>query len=100
MNNTNKPDKTRPMFSLGTLFATPGALNELFRHNVSSRDLLHRHVTGDWGVVSEHDAHANRFALRAGLRILSSYKIADGINVWIITEADRESTTILLPGEY
>ena len=62
-------------------------------------DLLARHATGDWGELCAFDRRQNQIALREGLRVLSSYEISVG-RVWIITEADRSVTTILLPEEY
>jgi hypothetical protein len=89
-----------PLFSLGQLLATPAALRLLANHGIQPITLLQRHSGGDWGDLDEHDRHQNHFALRAGLRILSSYRISDTDKVWIITEADRSCTTILLPEEY
>lgn len=61
---------------------------------------LNRYITGDWGDVPESDARANDQSVKNGDRILGSYKSADGIKFWIITEADRSYTTILLPEDY
>ena len=61
---------------------------------------LRRHAEGDWGKVSPEDARANEQALRGGLRLLSSYESHSGETFWIITEADRSATTILLPADY
>ena len=58
------------------------------------------HASGDWGDVSHGDAYENEYGLRHGLRVLSSHPLPSGTRVWIITEADRSSTTILLPHEY
>jgi hypothetical protein len=62
--------------------------------------LLDRHVTGDWSNLSPEDIKANRDAVADGACVLSSYHIAPRIRIWIITEADRASSTILLPEEY
>lgn len=62
--------------------------------------LLSRHVRGDWGDVPPEDARENALSVREGFRILSSYETAGGERVWIISEADRSSTCILLPSEY
>jgi hypothetical protein len=62
-------------------------------------DYLARHATGDWGELCAFDRRQNQIALRDGLRVLSSYEVPAG-RVWIITEADRSVTTILLPEEY
>ncbi len=63
-------------------------------------DLIRRHVTGDWSELDEHDQAENRFSAGRDLRILSAYTLSTGVKVWIITEADRSATTILLPSEY
>jgi hypothetical protein len=62
---------------------------------------LSRHARGDWGVVGKDDARANDWALSDGTRLLSAYLLRDGTTrIWIITEADRSATTVLLPSEY
>lgn len=88
-----------PLFSLGQIVATPGALDLLDRHATNAADLLVRHQCGDWGVVPEEDAQENQFSVSNGNRILSSYPLGED-RIWIITEADRSSTTLLLPEEY
>jgi hypothetical protein len=87
-------------FPLGALVATPGALELLGDLEVSPSELLERHASGDWGELDDHDRRANNAALRNGTRLLSSYPLDGGRKVWIITEADRSSTCILLPLEY
>ncbi len=62
--------------------------------------LLARHQRGDWGEVSPQDAAENLFAVTHGLRVLSAYTLQNGTRIWILTEADRSATTILLPDEY
>jgi hypothetical protein len=87
-------------FSPGNIVATPGVL-EAFR--ASGDDPLAyvvRHLAGDWGDLSEEDRRDNDLSLRLGFRLLSAYKLSNGTKVWIITEADRSATTILLPDEY
>jgi hypothetical protein len=63
-------------------------------------EFLERHIRGDWGEVSKGDARLNDAAVRDGERILSAYTTKDGERLWIITEADRSSTCLLLPEEY
>lgn len=90
------------MLELGKVFATIGAV-EAFSETVGSEDLgiyLARHANGDWGDIDEYDSQENQFALVHGLRVLSAYRLLSGEKIWIITEADRSSTTILLPSEY
>lgn len=86
-------------FPLGHLVATPGALELLDQAAVNASDLLQRHQHGDWGNVPPEDAEENELSVINGFRILSSYPVGDG-RIWIITEADRSSTTLLLPEEY
>lgn len=87
-------------FEPGKFLATPGSLNELERAGVAPETLLLRHCKGDWGDLDHEDKCANEQALVHGARILSAYKLLTGEKVWIITEADRSVTTILLPSEY
>ena len=87
------------LFELGAVVATPGALRVLGEAEVSPSGLLTRHASGDWGEVPPEDARENSFSVERGFRILSSYPVGVG-RVWIITEADRSSTTLLLPDEY
>ena len=88
------------LFDLGKTVATPGALEALQRPGQSPAAFLQRHVNGDWGDVDGHDQKQNAVAVREGGRILSSYKTLLGDALWIITEADRSSTCLLLPEEY
>jgi hypothetical protein len=88
------------LFSLGDLIATPGALSVLEKNGIVPMRLIARHIRGDWGDVRTDDAAANTEALRIGARLQSSYTLPDRARIWIITEADRSSTTLLLPEEY
>jgi len=86
---------------LGRVLATPGAVAAFARHpTVGVWDYLRRHLTGDWGDVDRADWAANDRAVQDGARVLSAYALPDGTKIWIITEADRAATTILLPDEY
>jgi hypothetical protein len=87
-------------FPFGRLLATPGALRALEAAGVGFFTYLRRHGRGDWGDVSASDWRANDRALLDGTRLFSAYVLPDGVRVWIITEADRSATTILLPSEY
>jgi len=89
-----------PLFDLGLVVATPGALNALRRSGESPASFVQRHVQGDFGEVDQEDRQANEEAIRDGSRILSAYKTKAGERLWLITEADRSSTCILLPEEY
>jgi hypothetical protein len=88
------------MFSLGLIVATPGALAALRNAGQSPADFLRKHASGDWGDLDDHDRAANWSALREGGRILSAYTTVRGDRLWVITEADRSSTCLLLPDEY
>lgn len=90
----------RILFQLGQVVATPGAIEALDQTAVDGWALLHRHQTGDWGDVPNEDAEENMRSVNRGWRILSSYPLNDELRLWIITEADRSSTTMLLPEEY
>jgi hypothetical protein len=87
-------------FPLGRLLATPGALQALEKAGQQPQEFLDRHSKGDWGELDSHDIRENEFSLGRGLRLLSSYTTAAGDKLWIITEADRSTTTLLLPEEY
>jgi hypothetical protein len=89
----------RTPLPLGRVVATPGALNLLSKSGGHPFDYLARHASGDWGELCAFDRRQNEIALRDGYRVLSSYDVLVG-RVWIITEADRSVTTILLPEEY
>ena len=89
-----------PLFPLGEVVATPGALDALSEVNQTPIEFLARHVAGDWGDLVAEDLRENAHALKYGNRIFSSYKLNDGTKMWIITEWDRSVTTLLLPMEY
>ena len=80
------------------LVATPGVLETVPRHEIFAA--LERHQRCDWGDVSPSDWKQNDYALKHGLRLLSSYQAENGTKFWIITEADRSATTVLLPEDY
>lgn len=104
--------KIEARFSLGSLFATPGALEALEEARQNTRDwknapaetapeLFARHECGDWGDLDEADKKENELSIKEGFRILSAYKLkATGQKLWVITEADRSMTTIMRPDEY
>lgn len=92
-------------FNPGQIVATPGAMEALQKNGVPASWFVARHLRGDWGVLPKSDVKANEDAI-AGTdpenwaRVLSSYPLNDGTKIWIITEADRGVTTLLLPDEY
>lgn len=89
-----------PRFPMGRPAITPGAEGALEAAGIPAIVLLARHIHGDWGSLSVEDQTANELALLTGRRLLSSYDLPSGRKVWIITEADRSGTTILLPDDY
>ena len=89
----------RAPLPLGKVVATPGALKLLLEAGEDPFDYLARHASGDWGEVCSFDRRQNEIVLREGFRVFSSHETTAG-KVWIITEADRSVTTILLPEEY
>ena len=85
-------------FPLGRTVATPNALSML-----TPDDILHalaRHQSGDWGDMCEEDRNENNLSLEKGFRLFSVYHAKNGVKFWIITEADRSVTTILMPEDY
>jgi DNA primase len=86
------------LFPLGMMLATPNALRSLTELDI--RTALARHMRGDWGELDAEDKEANNRALTEGTRLFSAYKAASGTRFWIITEADRSATTVLLPEDY
>lgn len=90
------------MFNLGKVVYTRGVASEIEKQSLSEFDIMKvicRHNSGDWGDLCEEDKAINNDALLNNDRLLSSYKIK-GIKLYVITEWDRSSTTILLPEEY
>ena len=106
MPDATPPTPRQPRFELGMIVSTPGALEACSFERLTQ--CLARHLTADWGCVDAEDAQTNNEALVAGDRLLSAYPIDPakpsagfGQNtLWIITEADRSATTVLLPDEY
>ncbi|MBD9354815.1 hypothetical protein [Methylomonas albis] len=106
VNQETEPETTQPfLFGLGSLYVTQG-IQALMDQGLDITPFIQRHVTGDDGDLSEDDKAENRLSLKQGYRILSAYhyQYADcpeqSIKFWIITEADRSTTTVLLPEEY
>ena len=85
-------------FPLGRLVITRAALHALNAEDVVVS--IRRHVTGDWGDLDEHDKAENELSLKQCFRLLSAYTDSGGTRFWIITEADRSATTVLLPEDY
>jgi hypothetical protein len=87
-------------FSHGQVVATPGALEALEKTSQSPAEFINRHVSGDWGDLCDEDKQTNEESLSDDGRIFSAYHLNDGTRIWVITEADRSSTCVLLPSEY
>ncbi len=92
--------ESQELFRVGHVIRTPGALEALCSAKVCEASLLARHRGGDFGDVSATDAERNHAAIYAGEPVISAYHIATDCTVWVITEADRTMTTLLLPSEY
>ena len=92
--------KLPPRFALGKVLGTPGVLHKMLESGTDAFGFLERHGRGDWGDMTQEDRNANDTALVEGGRLFSAYELPDGGKVWVITEADRSSTTLLLPEEY
>lgn len=87
-------------FQLGRVLATPGALDALADSGESGGHFINRHVRGDWGDCCPSDAAENELSVEKGFRVFSVYHTSKGVKLWVITEADRSATTLLLPEEY
>lgn len=85
-------------FRLGHIVSTPNALSQLTREDILMG--IQRHQAGDWGDLSTEDKAANDRALVERTRLFSAYHSVAGVKFWLITEASRKVTTILLPGDY
>ena len=88
-----------PLFGLGQVVATPAAIDFCEVNSVDPLTLIRRHCHGDFGDMDRDDIAANTQAIKSGARVFSSYRVGTK-KVWVITEADRSSTCVLLPEEY
>jgi hypothetical protein len=88
------------LFRPGVVVATPAALEALAEAKEEPSVYLCRHLSGDWGELDAFDKLQNESALENDYRILSAYVLGNGTRIWIITEADRSSTCVLLPSDY
>ncbi|MEJ7701223.1 MAG: hypothetical protein WKF71_16480 [Pyrinomonadaceae bacterium] len=93
-------NESKVLFPLGNVYLTIGAREALEESNQTANAFLSRHQCGDYGDICEDDKRENELSVKEGFRILSSYKTSQGVKIWVITEADRSSTTLLLPNEY
>jgi hypothetical protein len=90
--------ETEVKVPLGRLLATNSAIETIPPNDIHAA--LRRHVTGDWGDLSEEDRLTNEFALIRGERLFSAYHSEAGVKYYVITEWDRSVTTVLLPEDY
>ena len=95
----SKRDCLKPLFTLGQVVATPGVLKAIEASGDSLSSYLSRHQSGDWGEVDVHDRKENELSLEQSFRLVSEYSLSTGGKIWVITEADRSSTCVLLPEE-
>lgn len=87
-----------PKFPLGRTVITRRVLGRLTNEEVHGA--LARHTAGDWGDVCPEDRKENEVSLREGFRLMSVYESKTGEKFWVITEADRSATTVLMPEDY
>jgi hypothetical protein len=99
-NMSNATTTATSLFPLGQTYATPGALEALSEAEQEAAEFLHRHQSGDGSEMCEEDRRENQFSIDKRLRIFSAYHTSKGQKLWVITEADRSATTLLLPSEY
>jgi hypothetical protein len=93
-------EKSKNLFPLGETVMTISAKEALAESNQLPNEFLAKHQSGDWGIIGKDDWRENDLSVKKGFRILSAYKTLRGVKIWVITEADRSSTTVLLPSEY
>jgi hypothetical protein len=99
-NDNTNDHATVSRFALGQTFITPGAEEALQAAGQTAIEFLRRHMSGDWFELSEEDANENELSIREGYRIFSVYRTLKGHRLYVITEASRETTTVLLSSEY
>jgi hypothetical protein len=90
----------KTLLKLGQTVITPGALQEITNAGQTPFEFLIPHMHGNWGELCEEDKKVNELAVEHGYRVLSAYRTKKDVRIWVITEADRSSTCILLPEDY
>ena len=93
-------NESKVLFLLGNVYLTVGAREALEESNQTATEFLAKHQLGDYGDICEDDKRENELSVKEGFRILSSYKTLKGVKIWIITEADRTSSCLLLLEDY
>jgi hypothetical protein len=86
----------QPKFPLGKITVTPNVVDAFFAAHQTPHEFMARHRAGDWGEISQYEKAQNEHGLKDGLRILSAYRLKTGVKVWILTNAERTATSILL----
>ena len=94
----NAPNPSIAKFRLGRIVTTANALAKLSQTDILTG--IRRHQAGDWGDVTDEDREENELSLKEGFRLVSAYHAVNGVKFRIITEADRSSTTVLMPEDY
>ncbi|MEJ7863171.1 MAG: hypothetical protein WKF90_16200 [Pyrinomonadaceae bacterium] len=92
--------QNKVLFPLGEIYLTIGVQEALEESNQMPNEFLAKHQSGNWGLVCEDDRQENELSVKEGFRILSAYKTDRDVKIWVITEACRSSSTILLPDDY
>ncbi|MBO7803339.1 hypothetical protein [Burkholderia pseudomallei] len=90
----NQPTRLKPLFHPGRLLVTPVALTALRENGIPVISVVLKHIAGDWGIVSDDDRQQNDLSIKAGLRLISLYRLPDQTRILVITEWDRSNTTI------
>ena len=90
----------KPLFSLGEATLSFDAIRAVATNNDFAKGFLLRHVSGDWGDVSEDDKRFNDLALSRGVQLLSCYYTKAGVKLFVLTRGDRSGTKIMLAEEY
>jgi hypothetical protein len=88
----------QPRFPLGKITVTPHAVEAFFAAHQTPHEFMDRHRAGDWGEISQYEKEQNERGLKEELRIISVYRLKTGVRIWILTNANRTATSILLVG--
>ncbi|MCC6175752.1 MAG: hypothetical protein IT305_10655 [Chloroflexi bacterium] len=92
--------------ALGRAVSTPGVAALIANHpgiNTGLLNSLRRHARGACPNLTDDDLQENAFSIKRGYRAMTSWQLGRGrdeATIWIITEADRSVTTLLLPSEH
>ena len=93
--NRHEGEGWQPLFPLGQVLYTLGAVEALREANQNPDELLYRHVTGDWGDLPEEDKERSDTAVEQGLAVMSAYDLETGATIWVLTSANRFQTTVM-----